>query len=105
MPNRLPWRPHPEGGFIAYPDGEEHADRFARLERNASSGSIDTWNWRCRHGPAIRYGAGNSRQEAADEATEAWPAMAPLAEELEAAARAQRDWDELIAAAIASGDA
>lgn len=103
---RLPWRVNSEsGGFIAYPDGEEHADRFAVIARSSSSGTLETWLWRARYGEAVRYGTAHSKQEAADEVTAVWPSMSEAAAVLEAEAQARDQWLKHIQASIDDGNA
>ncbi|MCF1744868.1 hypothetical protein [Paradevosia shaoguanensis] len=72
---RLPWQRHPNGGFIAYPHGPEHADRFASIgakdwtkpEGGAQYGWMVYWKDRFE-----RHGGSPSTQQAADDATSAW---------------------------------
>lgn len=89
-PTRLPWQSFPEGGFIAYPDGEEHRDRFATLSTLISSGG---WTWTVRSADAVITGYAASKQAAADAATEAWPKVVETACQL--AATAARDAQRL----------
>lgn len=77
MPNppRLPWQRSPSDGFIAYPEGQVHHDRFATVARGIDSGGSKVWRWAARYGAALHTGQARSKQEAADAVTAVWPAM------------------------------
>ena len=70
--NRLPWQKHPEGGFIAYPEGERFKTRFAAIGHDQAS-SVP-WQWRIVYDAARRADHAHTKQGAADAVTAAWPA-------------------------------
>jgi hypothetical protein len=104
MPDRLPWHCDPDGSFVAHPEGEEHADRFARLECGGTEGTTEVWEWLLGYGKARRFGIAHSRDAAADAAADAWPSMRGEAAQLELAERAEAELISLIDAAVESGD-
>ncbi|HYD06020.1 MAG TPA: hypothetical protein VEC60_09845, partial [Reyranella sp.] len=63
----------PEGGFIAYPEGEHLKDRVATISRQDSSSL--PWQWWIRYDAAKRADHAMTMQGAADAATAAWPEM------------------------------
>jgi hypothetical protein len=73
MTYRLPWQRNPEGGFIAYPEGEQFKDRFACIRHDMTS-SVP-WHWRISYDEAKRANHAMTKQAAADAATVAWPEM------------------------------
>ena len=81
MSTRLQWQPHPEGGFIAFPDGPGRTDRCARLIPQAV-GPIGSYTWWVKYDGQSIGSAADSKQAASDEANRAWPRV------IEAAARA-----------------
>lgn len=103
MNRRLPWRRSPGGGFVAYPEGERRADRMAEITR-ANDGGPD-WHWRVLYDIAARWGAADTRQQAADAATEAWAGTMAEAARLEADAAAELELEIACAVAAVDGDA
>jgi hypothetical protein len=104
MPDRLPWHCDPDGSYVAYPEGDEHPDCFARLERGGGSGSREVWEWLLGYGKARRFGIAHSREAAADAAADGWPSMQDEAEQLEEADKTKARLTCLIDEAIDSGD-
>jgi hypothetical protein len=106
MAERLPWRRDPRGGFIAYPDGDEHPDRCARVYyAPTSTGGVNVWHWWTSYGKAHQSGVASSKQSAAEVATTVWPQMAEEAEKTDAAEQEARELVDIIAAAVDDGDA
>jgi hypothetical protein len=90
MPSpRLPWQPHPEGGFIAYPEGwSAESKRYARL-KPFTTGPQGSYTWSVAYdGQSISSVAG-SKQLASDAANAAWPGVIEKA----AAAGAKSEWE------------
>lgn len=69
-PQRLAWTRDDAGGFEAYPDGREHADRWARLKR--STARTGSWTWSVRCSLASKSNMADSSQEASNAANTAW---------------------------------
>lgn len=90
MPSpRLQWQPHPEGGFIAYPEGwSAEPKRYARL-KPFTTGPQGSYTWSVAYdGEPISSVAG-SKQLASDAANGAWPGVIEKA----AAAGAKSEWE------------
>ena len=69
---RLPWEAHPEGGFIAYPEGRQHPNRYARMQRWAT-GQAGSWQWWTNYEGSSISDIADSKQAASDAANRAWP--------------------------------
>lgn len=70
VPARLKWRKEAER-YAAYPVGSIHADRLAWIAPNI--GRYQSWKWVVRWERwFVEAGIADSKQEAADQATEAW---------------------------------
>ena len=91
-PARLRWQRHPLHGYIAYPHGPGVVHHYAMIWPDPGlPGGGRGWRWTVRIGYAdfarnltggvYRHGAAESRQAAADAATEAWPEIERLASE------------------------
>lgn len=77
---RLKWRKEKER-FAAYPTATDHQERFAEIRLYNSGyntttiphGPVEHWLWRVRwDGWFVEHGFAESKQSAADKATEAW---------------------------------
>src|SRR5690348_9894407 len=101
---RLPWKRNPSSGFIAYPDGEAHPDRFATVAPAINLGGNDIWRWATNYGGARRSGEAATKQDAADAATEAWPSMPAEADALRATSLAKSNIAELVSSAVQTGE-
>jgi len=99
-PIRLPWQPHPEGGFVAYPEGwREKPERYGRLTPYLT-GPRGSYSWSVTYdGQAIASIAPN-KQAASDAANGAWPAVIEKA----AAAGAKSEWERLTLELIAKAE-
>ena len=97
MSIRLPWQPHPEGGFVAYPEGwREQPERYARITPYAYGGDKNAMSWAVRYeGQAITDIAPN-KQAASDAANLAWPKVIELAK----VAGAKSEWERQTLAMI-----
>ncbi|HTJ58040.1 MAG TPA: hypothetical protein VL418_10805 [Devosiaceae bacterium] len=77
MTARLPWRRQPQGGFIAYPNGEDSPEQRATLFWTPKAAhepeGAPEWHWLVEWEGRFRF-ADNaySKQQGADRATEAW---------------------------------
>ena len=71
MTPRLPWQRNPEGGYIAYPEGEHRKTRRAEIRLYWASDW--PWRWWVLCDDARESGHEKSRQIASDRANEAWP--------------------------------
>jgi hypothetical protein len=71
MAPRLPWQRNPEGGYIAYPEGEEFPRRVAEIYYDATSAT--KWKWLVRWEDAVQSNHAHDKQLAANEATARWP--------------------------------
>jgi hypothetical protein len=100
MADRFPWEPHPEGGFIAYPEGRDHPERRARLTP-WTTGPKGAYSWTIFYDGQVISDIADSKQSASDAANARWPRIIELAEaaarrsawetnELEMIARAER---------------
>jgi hypothetical protein len=88
-PPRLPWEPHPEGGFIAYPEGrKEQPERFGRLTPFLT-GPPGSYTWAVRYDGQSITDVSGSKQAASDAANEAWPRVIEMA----GAAGARSEWE------------
>lgn len=96
--SRLPWQPHPEGGFIAYPDGPQQAARFARMQPS-SSGGYGVYSWSVHYDGQAISDITNDKQRASDAANAAWPRVIEFAERAAARAEWERHTLEMIAKA------
>lgn len=85
---RLPWEAHPEGGFIAYPEGKKQTGRYARLQP-WTTGPNGAYQWFIRYDGIAINDVSGSKQAAADAATERWP----RAVEMAAAAARRAAWE------------
>lgn len=73
MTARLPWQKNPSGGFITYPEGEEHSGRRAIVWYSVSHPKGSQWRWTVGWDKWFREtGLAATKQAAADAATEAW---------------------------------
>jgi len=95
---RLPWQPHPEGGFIAYPDGMARQDRSARLIPK-STGPIGAYTWWVTYDGQSIASVADSKQAASDEANSAWPRVIAAAARAAERAAWERNTIEMIAKA------
>jgi hypothetical protein len=74
---RLPWQPHPEGGFIAYPEGwKEQPDRYGRITIHTAT---SRWSWSVNYDGQAVADIAETKQAASDAANEAWPRVIELA--------------------------
>jgi hypothetical protein len=100
MKARLPWEPHPEGGFIAYPEGRDRPERRARMTP-WTTGPQGAYSWSVFYDGQVITDIADSKQSASDAANERWPRVMELAEaaarrsaweanELEMIAKAER---------------
>ena len=80
LPARLKWRKEKER-FAAYPTATDHQERFAEIRLHAKGyntntkphGPTEQWIWRVRwDGWFAEHGFAESKQAAADKATEVW---------------------------------
>lgn len=93
--NRLPWQPHPEGGFIAYPEGwKEQPKRFARIQPRHTGGLAYSWSVHY-DGQAISDVV-DDKQHASNAANEAWPRVIEMAHKAAARAEWERHTLEMI---------
>jgi hypothetical protein len=97
-PPRLPWQPHPEGGFIAYPEGREHPARFARMQPTAHGG-YGVYTWSVHYDGQAISDLSSSKQAASDAANGAWPAVIEKAKLAGARSEWERNTLEMIAKA------
>lgn len=79
--SRFQWQRDPDGGFIAYPDGEAFPDRNGQIEKRPHDASWP-WVWRARYGEARASDKSKTQQAAADAIREAWPALVERGAEL-----------------------
>lgn len=71
---RLPWQPHPEGGFIAFPEGwREQPERYARIMLS-NSGGYGVFTWSVRYDGQAISDVVDDKQRASDAANAAWAA-------------------------------
>jgi len=76
---RLPWQPHPEGGFIAYPEGwREQPERYARLTPYLFA-IPGQYSWSVRYDGQAISDIAPSKQAASDAANLAWPKVIEMA--------------------------
>lgn len=75
--SRLPWRRVVEGGFVAYPDGDNVPERLARIRPMVSRSGA--YSWSVAYDGANISGVADSAQEASDAANEAWGMVPALA--------------------------
>ncbi len=101
-PPRLPWKPNPEGGYIAYPEGERFENRRATIRYDETS-SIK-WQWWIVYDDAKKADHARSKQAAADAATAAWPLMKAEAGRLAAEAAETEALRTLIQRMMSKGD-
>jgi hypothetical protein len=88
-PPRLPWQPHPEGGFIAYPEGwTERPERFARMQPTISGG-YGVYSWSVHYDGQAISDVVDDKQRASDAANDAWPRVVEMAK----AAGAKSEWE------------
>jgi hypothetical protein len=99
MSERLPWEPHPEGGFIAYPEGwREHPERHARLTPFLT-GPQGSYSWAVRYDGQAITSIAVDKQAASEAANRAWPAAAERAKQAKARSEWERHTLEMIAKA------
>lgn len=94
-PNRLPWQPHPEGGFIAYPEGMHERERYARMQPS-SSGGYGAYNWSVHYDWHVITDITDDKQRASDAANVAWTKVIQMAKEAAARAEWERNTLEMI---------
>lgn len=75
--SRLPWRRSREGGFVAFPDGDNVPERCARIRPMVSRSGA--YSWSAAYDGASIGGVADSAQEASDAANEAWGRVPALA--------------------------
>ncbi|HTJ56681.1 MAG TPA: hypothetical protein VL418_03840 [Devosiaceae bacterium] len=88
MADRLPWRRHAEGGFIAYPNGEGSPEQRATLywvQKAASEPEgAPEWHWLVEWEGRFRFAdRAYSKQQGADRATEQWRLQVALVDRSE----------------------
>lgn len=99
MTPRLPWERDRDApaSFVAYPQGRERPNYVARVVKKPQQSS--PWVWAVAAGGASASGVAQTKQEAADSATVAWPQVieqaAVKAEEEAARQRVQDRLDEV----------
>lgn len=93
--SRLPWQPHPEGGFIAYPEGMQHRDRYARMQPS-SSGGYGVYSWSVHYDGQSVTDITDDKQRASDAANAAWPRVIEMATKAAARAEWERHTLEMI---------
>lgn len=95
-PNRLPWQPHPEGGFVAYPEGwREHPERYARIQPSRSGG-FGAYLWSVHYDGQSITDITDDKQRASDAANEAWPRVVEMARKAAARSEWERNQIEMI---------
>lgn len=93
--SRLPWQPHPEGGFIAYPDGPQSRDRYARMQPS-HSGGYGVYSWSVHYDGQAITDVTISKQAASDAANDAWPRVVEMARVAGARSEWERNQIEMI---------
>lgn len=87
QPQRLPWEAHPEGGFIAYPEGKQHPKRFARITKHGQR--YGAWLWSVNYDGSSMANIADDKQQASDGANQAWPGVVHMAKE----AKTRSEWE------------
>jgi hypothetical protein len=77
---RLPWRRNGTG-FVAYPDGDWHQDRYAALRAVTHPGGSGGWGYVVCWGGHQTSGFAATLQDASDAANRAWPEVIAAAAE------------------------
>lgn len=96
-PTRLPWQPHPEGGFVAYPEGwREQPERYARMTPYPYGGDKNAFTWAVRCGGHAITDIAPSKQAASDAANQAWPRVVEMAKLAGARSEWERNQIEMI---------
>ncbi len=96
---RLPWQPHPEGGFIAFPEGwREQPERCARITLS-NSGGYGVFTWSVRYDGQAISDVVDDKQRASDAANAAWPRVIEMARKAAERAEWERHTLEMIAKA------
>ena len=96
---RLPWEPHPEGGFIAYPEGwREQPQRYGRLTPYLA-GQPGQYTWSVNYDGQAIANVSDNKQAASDAANDAWPRVIEMARKAAARAEWERHTREMIAKA------
>ena len=89
-PPRLPWQPHPEGGFIAYPEGwQQQPQRYGRLTPYTTGGDPGAYSWSVRYDGQAITDIAMTKQAASDAANLAWPTVIEMAK----IAGAKSEWE------------
>lgn len=95
-PPRLPWQPHPEGGFVAYPEGwQAQPQRYGRLTPYLS-GRPGQYSWSVNYDGQAIANLADTKQLASDAANAAWPKVIEMA----ANAGAKSEWERTTLAMI-----
>lgn len=93
---RLPWQPHPEGGFIAFPEGwREQPERYARIMLS-NSGGYGVLTWSVRYDGQAISDVVDDKQRASDAANAAWPRVIEMAKKAADRAEWERHTLEMI---------
>lgn len=96
---RLAWQPHPEGGFVAYPEGwREQPERYARIMLS-NTGGYGVYIWSVRYDGQAISDVVDDKQRASDAANDAWPRVIEMAKKAAARAEWERHTLEMIARA------
>lgn len=98
MDTRLPWRQHPSGGYIAYPEGAHHPERCARLIPQ-STGPVGAYSWWVAYDRHSINGTSDSKQGASNEANRSWPKVIEVSARLAERAAWEQNAIEMIAKA------
>lgn len=104
--SRLPWQRNPDGGFIAYPEGDDRPERrvtlyWAPKAAHEPQGAPE-WRWFADWpGKFSVGGRAYAKQQAADEATEAWGRAIATADQRDTAERPIRAFvDRLVSTGL-----
>lgn len=94
--SRLPWQPHPEGGFVAYPEGwPAQPQRYARMQPSISGG-YGVYSWSVRYDGQAISNITDDKQAASDAANAAWPKVIEMAKLAAAKSEWERNQIEMI---------
>lgn len=93
---RLPWQPHPEGGFIAYPEGwQAQPQRYGRLTPYLA-GRPGQYSWSVNYDGQSIANLAETKQLASDAANGAWPKVIEMAKGAGAKSEWERNMLEMI---------